>query len=81
MPLNGYLQKKSAAFYNYHNDIENGTILITINNQNKNCLDIYFRKGSERATANYNEKSSKAGNSLMYNDAEIGTYSVTIEAN
>lgn len=81
VPLTGYLQKKSAAFYNYHNEIENGTILVTINNQNKNCLDIYLRKGSERATGNYNEKHSKAANTLMYEDAALGTYSITIEAN
>lgn len=44
----------------------NGTILIAVSNQNKNCLDIYMKEGSERATEQYNDKHSKASNELIY---------------
>ena len=44
--VTGYLTKKSVGFYTYDNIIENGTILIQVNNDNKKCLDLYILKGT-----------------------------------
>lgn len=78
MPLTGFLQKKSVAYYNYHNENDDSTILVTINNQNKNCAELYLRKGSERATSQYNDKHAKTSNTLIYSEAKSGTYSIAV---
>jgi hypothetical protein len=77
-PMNGYLQKRSVAFYHFENEVKGGTLIININNQNKNCLDIYARMGSERASSALNDKTAKASNSLLVPNTVPGTYSITL---
>lgn len=36
-----YLQKNSNAYYEYYHS-QNGTIAININDENRNCVDIYW---------------------------------------
>lgn len=78
MPVTGFLQKKSIAFYYFENPVKDGTIIVTVNNQNKNCLDIYLREGSEKASASSYDGHAKSSNTLIFNSSKVMTYSITL---
>lgn len=77
----GYLQKKSVAFYHYQNQVANGTLIVNVNNQNKLCLDIYVKEGTQRASSGSYDKHAKAANTVILNKTAVTTYSITVEAN
>lgn len=68
------------AFYHFTNQVENGTLFINVNNQNKNCLDIYLKAGSVPASNSDFDKSAKAENIIILPNASAGPYSITVEA-
>lgn len=57
------------AFYHFKNQVQNGTIFINVNNQNKNCLDIYLKEGSVPASNSDFDKSAKAENIIILSNA------------
>lgn len=72
-----YIGHRSFTFYEFYNS-QNGTIVVTVNSQNQECVNIYMRKGSDiRATGSDYDKKSSKGN-LIYGDAEEGTYSISL---
>lgn len=79
--ITGYLTHKSANFYTYENLIENGTIVIEVNNDNEKCLDLYILKGPEFPTASSFTKKSPSSNTLILENAEKTLYSITFIAN
>jgi hypothetical protein len=79
--MTSFLQKKSFGFYHFENEVSNGTLLISINNQHKKCLDVYVRKGSDRASSGENDQKVVATNDLLVQNTFPGPYSITLEAN
>lgn len=80
IPAQGYLPKKAVDFYTYQNTIENGSIIVSINNQNLKCLNIYINQGTNRPTISSNKMQVKSSNTLILENSEKDLYSITLES-
>ena len=80
IPAQGYLPDKATDYFTYQNSIENGSIIVSVSNQNLKCLNIYINKGTEKPTISSNLKSVKSGNTLIVENSTKDMYSITLES-
>lgn len=77
-----FLAKRSLTFFEYYNE-KNGSLLVSVNTQNQDCINTYIKKGikSRASGSDYDQRSDTINPSrVIVENAVQGEYSITLEA-